>query len=442
MKKIKFLIAVVLMGGYTLNSAQAQTQDFAKNHQFNLNESGTNYFKITGLVQTWVRNMDYNPGSTVFNYAKSSGSDIGIRRYRVQMYGQLTDKVFFYSQIGENNVNSIVDRKQGFFVHDAYGEYALDKTKLSIGGGLSGWSGLSRFSSPSVGSIMGIDAPLYLQTTNDVTDQFLRKFSVYAKGKLGKFDYRLALAQPMAIQKSSTYNPANIIGTNSSFSSEPANMQWNGYFQYQFKDQESNLIPYTTGTYLGKKTVFNIGAGFIFQKNAMWRLSDANDPTSIVRSNMAHFAADVFYDAPMGTKGQSISAYGNVTHYDFGQNYIRNSGTMNPANGTTDASVLNGAGNAFPMFGTGTVLYAQVGYKLKDNLIGKTTLMPYVSMQHANYDRLNSAMNFYDAGINWLLAGHNSKFTLAYQNRPVYNVSGDLTSHKSAFIAQYQVFFN
>ena len=80
--------------------------------------------------------------------------------------------------------------------------------------------------------------------------------------------------------------------------------------------------------------------------------------------------------------------------------------------------------------------------QLKDNLIGKTTLMPYVSMQHANYDRLNSAMNFYDAGINWLLAGHNSKFTLAYQNRPVYNVSGDLTSHKSAFIAQYQVFFN
>lgn len=437
LKKIIFSIAI----NSIIFVSIAQAQDFAKTRQFNLNESGTNYFKISGMVQAWVRNMNYNPGSTVFGYPKSNGVDIGIRRYRVVMYGQLTDRVFFYGHFGENNFNSISDRKLGFFVHDAYGEYALDKTKFSLGVGLSGWNGLSRFSSSSTSSVLGLDLPLFLEATNDVTDQFGRKLSVYTKGKLGKLDYRVSLAQPMAIQKSSTYNPANNIGVNSSFSAEPTNLQCNGYFMYQFKDEESNLTPYATGTYLGKKTVFNIGAGFIYQKNAMWRLQNAADPTSILKSNMNHFSGDIYYDAPVGSKGESISAYGNYTHYDFGQNYLRNTGPMNPATGNSDTSVLNGAGNAFPAYGTGDVFYVQVGYKFQENLIGKTTLMPYASIQHANYDRLSQTMNYYDMGVNWLLAGHTSKLTLAYQNRPVYNTVGDLTTHKNAVVAQYQVSF-
>lgn len=442
MKFLKTCFLSLIVLGYASVSKAQTNNDFWNKHQLNLNESGSNYIKFTGVAQTWVRNMQYNPGSTIFGASKTNGTDIGIRRYRVQFFGQLTDKVFFYSQFGENNFNNIADRKQGFFVHDVVGEYAIHKSKLSIGGGLTGWSGLSRFSSPAVGTLLGVDAPLFLQTTNDVTDQFLRKLSIYAKGKIGKLDYRITMSQPMAIQKSATFNPASTISANAQFSTDPPQMQWNGYFQYQFKDQEANLTPYTTGTYLGKKKIFNIGAGFIFQKDAMWRLQDVTDPTSVIKSNMAHLSSDVYYDAPFGDKGQAISFYGNFTHYDFGKNYLRNSGAMNPANGNANATILNGAGNAFPMYGTGNVLYAQLGYKFKDDLIGNTTLMPYASIQHANYDRLNTAMNFYDLGVNWLLAGHTSKLTLSYQNRPVYNTSGDLLTHKNAFVAQYQVFFN
>src|SRR5690606_18927771 len=216
------------------------------------------------MTQAWLRSMDYNPGTTINGVEKNSGTDIGIRRYRVQMYGQLTDRVFAYSQFGENSFNTISERKLGFFVHDAYGEYAVDKTKLSIGMGLSGWSGLSRFSSPSVGSILGIDAPLFLQTTNDVNDQFLRNLSVFVKGKLGKLDYRLQMAYPLEVKNS----PPGL--NEATFSTDPSEMQWNGYFQYQFLDQESNMTPYLAGTYQGKKKVFNIGAGFIYQKDAMW----------------------------------------------------------------------------------------------------------------------------------------------------------------------------
>ncbi|MGV3461256.1 MAG: hypothetical protein ACO1N9_12465 [Flavobacterium sp.] len=414
--------------------------NFFKDRKLWLNEDGSNYVKFTFLTQAWLRSADYNPGTTINGVPKSGGTDIGIRRYRVQLYGQLSDRVFAYSQFGENNFNNISDRKQGFFVHDAYGEYAVDKQMLSLGLGLSGWSGLTRFASPSAGSIMGIDAPLYQQTTNDATDQFLRKLSIFGKGKIGKLDYRVLMAQPMAIQKAAGYDPANNIGQASRFSAMPPKMQYNGYFSYQFKEQESNLTPYATGTYLGKKRVFNVGAGFIYQKDAMWRLNET--ATDTIYENLVQLAADVYYDAPAGSRGQAISLYGSITHSDFGKHYMRNGGAMNPSNGNNNPNIISGGGTAFPMYGTGVVAYAQAGYKFRDDLIGKTTLMPYASVQYAEYDRLNDGMAFYDAGVNWLLSGHTSKLTIAYHSRPVYNLNGDNVSRRGAVVAQYQVFFN
>ncbi|UTA69834.1 hypothetical protein [Emticicia sp. 21SJ11W-3] len=414
-----------------------------KDGKLTLNEDGSRYLKFTIVNQTWLRNTQFNEGSTIFGYAKKNGWDIGIRRFRMQLYGQLTDRVFIYTQLGENNFNGIQDRKFGFFVHDAIGEYALVKNKFSLGGGLTAWSGLARFASPSVGSILGVDAPLYQQSTNDVTDQFLRKLAVYAKGKLGKFDYRVVLSDPMAFQKASSYS-AVISPDIANFSSKPPKFQWNGYFQWQFLDQESNLTPYMTGTYLGKKKVFNIGAGFVYQPKAMWTM--AANKVDTVETNMVQLSLDAFYDAPVSEDGQAISAYASVGHFDFGKNYIRNIAAMNPTNGTTMKNVINGSGNGFPGYGTGNVIYAQVGYKLKDNLIGKTTLMPYVSLQHANYERLNQGMNYWDFGVNWLLNGHTSKLTLAYQNRPIFltdaNGKGEFSNRKGSTIIQYQVFFN
>ena len=412
-------------------------QNFIKDRKIYLDESGSNYVKFSVLGQFWLRQQQLNPGTTINGTPKENSTDIGIRRLRMQVYGQITERTFFYVQLGQNNFNNISDRKQGFFVHDAYGEYTLIKQKLAIGAGLSGWSGLSRVSSPSAGTIMGVDAPLHLQSTNDVTDQFLRKLSVFAKGKLGHFDYRLVMAQPHAIQKSAGYN--GTITQASNFSPKAPSMQWNGYFQWQFLDQESNLTPYTQGTYLGTKKVLNVGAGFIYQPDAMWHSGPTGDTMT---SEMAHFSADVFYDAPAGNKGQALSLYSSIAHYGFGKDYIRNQATMNPANGNSRPDVLNGSGNGYPAFGTGMTVYAQAGYKFKDSLIGGTTFMPYIAVQYADYDRLNDKMFFVDAGVNWLLSGHTSKLTLSYQNRPIYTISGDQTKRLGAFTLQYQVFFN
>ncbi|GGH74020.1 hypothetical protein HNQ91_003777 [Filimonas zeae] len=440
-----FTAGAVTMLAATLHTAAQETPkkpELLKDGKIWLNEDGSNYFKFTLVSQVWIRNTDMNPGSTINGYEKKNFTDIGIRRARMQAFGQIADRVFIYTQFGMNNFNYSSDRKAGFFIHDITGEYEVAKQKLSLGTGLTAWNGLVRFAAPSVGSIMGLDAPLFEQTTNDVTDQFLRKLSVYAKGKLGKLDYRVVLSSPMNPLKANGYSPA--IGPNSSFSPMPPKMQTHGYLQWQFLDQEANTTAYATGTYLGTKRVLNIGAGFQYQPDAMWHSPAAGDT---VTTAMKHFAADIYYDAPLNKQtGTALNAYAALIHFNHGPGYLRNQATMNPATGTNNTTLINGSGNGYPSFGTGNLLYLQVGYKFKNNLIGTSTLMPYASLQHAAYERLDKAMNYWDAGVNWLLKGHTSKLTFSYQNRPVYNQQGagdaTLTTHKGSYVLQYQVFLN
>jgi hypothetical protein len=431
---------------------------FLKDGKLPLNADASRYIKFTLLNQVWMRYNESNPGTTVGGYNVPNTYDIGIRRFRIQFYGQLTDRVFIYSQIGLNNLSYNADRKSGgtpgasqsgtggFFLHDAVAEYAIVKNKLSFGAGLGAWNGLARYASSSAGTIMGLDLPTLEETTNDVNDQFGRKLSIYLKGKLGKLDYRVALSDPLLYQKAPGYVATP--GANATFASTPPKPQYQGYFSYQLKDQESNLTPYTAGTYFGKKTVFNVGAGFIVQPDAVWFTQGS--PTNVQTRAMKQYAVDVFYDAPLttGPDAASVSFYAAGLHYDYGPGYIRNGAPMNPATGTSNPSsnTIGGFGNSYPEYGTGNSVYSQLGYKFKDNLVGTTTFMPYVAYQYSHYDRLAHDVNFYDAGVNWLITGHTSKFTLSYQNRPYYitNSGGEnvVDSRRSAVILQYQVYFN
>ena len=244
-------IFMLLFAG--LNNLKSQTNSVYNNGELKLklNEDGSHYLKGTFANQIWLRYTDNNPGSNVFGVPQKEVFDIGIRRTRFQLYGQITDRVFVYTQLGENNFTYLSKQFSGFFLHDAITEYAAVKTHLSIGAGLTGWTGLSRYASPAIGSILSLDAPLYQQSTNGVNDQFLRKLSVYAKGKLGKLDYRLALAKPLAVQNAVV--PVNAISENADFSLNPSKIQVQGYFMWQFLDQETDVTPYITGTYLGKR---------------------------------------------------------------------------------------------------------------------------------------------------------------------------------------------
>lgn len=457
--KSAFLVTCVMLSLYSTaqvspptegsNAAPEPEKDALK---FNINQSGSHFFQFTVLNQTWLRYNQSNPGTLVENRPKDNTVDIGLRRTRFQAFGQITDKVFVYFQFGMNNFNSQFNtgnnRKLHAFFHDALGEYKFSKgNQLKVGGGLTIANGLSRFSQPSVSSIMTMDVPVFAQSTVDQTDEFARKLSVYARGQVGKFDYRFVLSDPFPITSSGAA-PADI-REYAQFAQYGHNLQQQAYLMYQFFEHENHTTPYMTGTYLGKKKILNIAVGGIFQKEATWS-KEPPITSDTVYHDMKLFAVESFLDMPLSSKQDAISAYAGFFNTDYGKNYLRFNGLMNPANGASFLSMAATGptfGNAHPMFGTGQVIYSQVGYLLPENFLKcKSRFMPYASFTHAKYDRLmGESMDLYNAGINCLINGHKSKFTLDWQNRPTYgtNIAGGVIKgdRKNTFILQYQVFF-
>ncbi len=436
-----------LLGVFTLCvfTALAQKTPDSELLKLKLNESGSRYFQITFLNQVWVRGNENNPGTLVEGVAENQSFDIGLRRTRMQMMGQITDRAFIYFQFGQNNFNaqynSTSNRKIAPFFHDALGEYRMSSAnQLKIGGGLSIISGLSRFSQPSIGTITTLDVPVFAQTTVDQTDQFSRKLSIYARGQIGHFDYRLILSDPFPITSNGQTPPA--LATVANFAQKGHSLQQQGYLIYQFFDHENHTTPYMTGSYLGSKKIVNIAVGGIYQANAMWAKGIQGDTTY---QDMKHFAVESFVDMPINAaKHTAISAYLGYFNTNYGQNYLRYNGIMNPANGTnlTAANSITGQGptygNAYPMFGTGHVVYAQIGY------LNAARFMPYAAATLAKYDRLgNSSTATYNFGLNYYLQGNKAKLSLDLQNRPTYEVKqGEIVSGNrlNSLTLQFQLF--
>lgn len=411
--------------------------------RFHLNEDGSRFFQVIFMNQTWVRFNESNPGTTLLGKDAPNTFDIGLRRTRIQMFGQITDRAFLYFQFGQNNFNRLAqygNRKITAFFHDAVGEYRITKgNQLKIGGGLTIANGLSRFSQPSVSTILSLDVPVFAQATVDQTDLFSRKLSIYGRGQIGSFDYRVSLSDPFPVTTSGAAVPA-ISEVNATFATLGHHKQYQAYLMYQFWEKEAHLTPYMTGTYLGKKKVLNIGGGIIYQKDAMW-LKQGNDTA---RQNMLLWAAEGFMDLPLNQeKGTALTAYIGYFNYDFGTNYIRTGAQMNPADGRSVApgiSQVSGGGNGWPMMGTGSVIYSQLGYLFQKNLLGSHgTLQPYITYQRNKFTYLKAPVNVYDIGVNWLIKGHKAKVSLDYQNRPVYNTALEVETRKGCYILQYQI---
>lgn len=434
--RLTLLIFLVL-----LFSSPSFSQQNEIRHDFN--EDGSQYIRFTFLNQTWLRYNQSNPGTFVNNELRDQTFDIGLRRTRMQFFGQLSSRVFFYTQFGMNNFNYLSqnagNRKLQAFFHDAVSEYLVfeNKNYLKIGAGLTITNGLSRFSQPSIGSILSLDVPVFAQATVDQTDIFSRKLSVYARGQVGHLDYRVVLSNPFPIHTTGQLPPT--LSETTSFNLMAPSKQYQALLLWNFWESEPHTTPYMNGTYLGKKKVLNLESGFIAQPDATWSMLDSDTALH----DLFLWSIAIYLDTPLKGDGTAISAYLGYFDMDYGPKYIRNNGIMNPANGT-NGDTFNGPGNAYPMFGTGKVIYAQGGYKLKEGLLGRLgTLMPYATLQAANYDRLNAPVVVYDIGLNWLIRGHNSKLSIDYQNRPVFDsgiMENQIMARRSSIMLQYQVF--
>jgi hypothetical protein len=442
-KCLSMVMAMVVLG----LGAEARAEydpDLDKGVKLDLTKDGSRYLRILTWHQFWLRFNQHNPGSLVHGGAPDESFDIGIRRSRVLLHGQLLKDLSVVTHIGINNQSTVgggfgagdTPKKPQIFIHDAWGEYRIAGDWISVGVGLHYWNGVSRLASASTINSMPIDSPIHNWPTIDKSDQFARQLGVYVKGKLWqRFEYRAAVNHPFA----TTGEPKEGVADYNPGVNMPAAQ---GYFKFDFLESESNQLPYYVGTYLGKKKVLNLGAGFYWHPDSMAWL-DRGQKREV---DTTLFGVDTFFDLPTGWKGTAVTAYAGLVYHDFGPNYVRNIGLLNPATGIVagEPASFNGPGNAVPTVGTGMTFYSHLGFLLPD--MGRAgRLQPYGTIRHSVFQGLSDPVVVPEAGMNWFIAGHHAKLTLHYRSRPVFMAEPPgkpgMQSRKSELTMQAQVFF-
>ncbi|HEY0977699.1 MAG TPA: porin [Flavobacteriales bacterium] len=436
---------------------------------------GDAYIRFIFWNQLWTRYYENNPGTLINGEKADNNFDIGIRRARFLALAQISPRYLVLFHAGINNQTFATGgvpnggvtgnggtytsgKKPGIFIHDAWNEYAVVPAgkredgsakpfSLYAGFGLHYWNGISRMSSASTLNFLTIDAPIFNWPHIEQADQFARQFGFYLKGKAGKLDYRLHVNKPYATTAVPTPTPSTgkVVAVDNSGNPQAA---FGGYLMYQFLEQESNVLPFTVGSYVGTKKVFNIGAGF-YNQAAGTRSSIIQDgDTTLRKHDINLLGIDVFADLPFGgDKNMAVTAYSVYYIQDWGPNYQRTVGIMNT--GTVDTSVPIadrnpiGAGNARVLEGTGNIWYTQAGLLLPKSISTKMRLQPFVAYTMKDIDFYRTTMGFVDAGFNVLLDGHHAKLTFQYSSRPDvrleatdYKVKGNL----GEFLLQAQVY--
>ncbi|UCH28209.1 MAG: hypothetical protein JSV06_07900 [Myxococcales bacterium] len=438
----------------------------AKKLQWSLNDDGTLYFRLAMWLQVWTRAIQMNPGTTVLGNDNAWYGDVGLRRARFLAFGKIFPRTTLLMHFGINNqtfrrtrgyvpvqdgttgdatgdvvlapTTAEANRKPQLFFHDAWVEFeASKKGYIDIGAGLLYWNGVSRMTNASTITAMSLDLPITNWPTIELTDQFARQLGLYFKGKAGLYDYRVAVVRPFTPSTAAFTvdgDPVIVAGINVTANT----FGYSGYFMFQFLDKESNVLPYTVGTYIGAKRVFNLGFGAHGQPKGVAYVDGAGN----LRTRWLGIASgDLFLDIPFaGEDSGAATWYGAYYYQDFGPDVFRNVGIMNPGDGGSSTS-LNGPGNAYPTIGTGHTVYSELGILMPGHVGENIKFQPYVNWQGSSYQGLNDGMHHVGAGINMFIHRHNAKVTLEYRNRPIYNTDGNVENRKgNSFVLQMHLF--
>ncbi len=393
MKK-KYSIALLALFGFAFTSWSQGSPDYSDGLKVKLNDDGSKYFRVISWAQFWAQHN--SDRALDANGNEPSDLNFSVRRARVLLYSQISKDFLIVTHFGLNSLNADNMSPTGkgessqLFLHDVWGQWNLGENH-AIGGGLHYWNGISRLNNQSTLNMLTLDNNRQSWSTLGLSDQFARHIGVYLKGSFDKFQYRVSINDAVTNNLDTrSFDQVNageaIYGGKRLLGTKKASKTYAGYFEYGFKDTESNFLPYKVGSYLGTKEVFNVGAGFFLHPNG----AVVDTGSSPQGEDVSIFAVDAFYDAPIGENGSVITAYAAYQSNDYGNDYLYNA------------------------YGTGSMVYAHCGYVLPTKL--KTKFQPYISYASNSYDAVDDNRNVFGVGANVYLNGHNSKLTLEYQN--------------------------
>lgn len=414
-KNLTLLLVLFLIAGFQLNAQekkQTVPTEYGSGLKVNFNENGSKYFRLITWHQFWLNGQIPASSSSDFTVTPS------LRRSRLLMFAQLSDKFLIVTHFGLNNLTPSGLDPTGqssnaqLFMHDAWVEYKIID-QLYIGGGLHYWNGISRLSNQSTLNMLPLDNARHTWATIGTSDQFARHLGVYAKGKFGKLDYRFAWNSAMvnSIDANANILPgkdtASYIGQQT-FGTKASNV-FAGYVNYQFWDQESNKLPYFVGTYFGAKKVFNIGAGFYSHPKGSVIIKDEKK----VSYNALIWAVDAFMELPFGQKNSAFTGYLSYQSNDYGTNYR-----------------LKGISQS--VF-SGNVIYFQGGVVLPHK--NQLAFQPYVTLTQKQIEVFDESATDFGIGFNTLISKHNAKISLEYRHTGMIHVDS-----KDQIILQAMIF--
>lgn len=453
---LKLTITCILL--FNLSFGFAQDELKMPNLRWYLSEDKSSYAGMLMVNQVWTRYIWNNPDAN--GVEQYSDIDLGIRRSRLIFYTSLMDRVFIYTQVGADNMTYQGKQSPAIQLINAETEFIFVKDKLHLGFGLNTWNGISRYTNNKLLEYLVVDNPGFAYPVGGTFDRNGRQLGIYAKGTLDKLHYRVSVVKPFEYGIDSVSSPVTTERINENFAVK-------GYFEWQFFDKESTLLPYMTMNNLGRGRMLNVGAGFYYHPEAM--LVEAEKDLSTVdpwiaslliasgnNDKLPNYAdyfpsqisdifvvgVDVFLDMPTKNKG-AITSYLGYYYNFFGPNYLRSMGKMNVSKMNPALALPQGRGNSEWEVGTGHIVRGEFGYMLPGKGL-KNRFQPYGAFSFKKFEALDEASVQFDAGINWLMHGHNLKWTLQYSSRPIYTEVDEQqlwTSSKGQVILQTQIYF-
>ncbi|GAA4841978.1 hypothetical protein [Algivirga pacifica] len=417
-----FLVQVLFLFP-SMGQETKHQQDFPAEYKplkLSLSEDGSKYLRFILWNQIWAEDN---------NLSDNINPSLRIRRSRLLAYAQISPRFLVLSHFGLNNLsasnmdplgsratNAATANATQIFLHGAWGEFKVSNNEmLYVGAGLHYWNGLSRATNASTLNFVTLDNYRQAWPQLGLTDQFARHLGIYAKGYMGKFRYSVAINDPihhaLGAQDETSLAVGDISYSGKKLLGEASGYAFAGYFEYNLLEKEGHKLPYRVGTYMGKKKVLNLGAGFFNHKNGVVKIEEEN---TAVGGDVNHFAVDLYYDAPLG-KG-AINSY--VVYYNY--HYGFDDYTL----GTT--------------YGSGSSIYGQVGYLLPfKSTVGR--VMPYMAYSVRDYHAFENSGDALQVGLNWFINGHNAKVTLEYKNS-LQNYTGARPERVNGLVMQTQIF--
>lgn len=422
-----------------------------------LNSKGDQWIKFGISSQIWLRSIENNPGTSVNGVPQEQTYDAGIRRMRLTIQSQVTPFYSVFLQMGINNQNFIsgggtgtgnngAGKKAPFFFHDAYNELAIiprnnfqtgkpNKNALYFGAGLHSWNGVSRLTNASTTKMLAGDLPIFNFPSIEIADQFSRQLGVFIHGEFDRLNYRFSINKPFAT------NLKPVVGGPAVDNNQSGKLSYSGYAFYQFFNKEVTVTSFLSGNNLAAKKVLNIGAGFYTSKDA----TQSQPSENVFASHPSNtFGADIYSEIPLGnkTKEMGLTIYSVFYNYNYGPNYLRMSGLLNP--GTPDPAftgqrALEGAGNNRVLMGTGNIWFSQAGFVLP-KFSNVLKIQPFFNYALKNMEALNQSGSYYDVGANFYLYGQNARIVAQYSNRPLYDIaSKTIFDRKGEFLLSLQI---